>query len=270
MSAKESTYRGIDSSEVRLTSLYRCYIDESGDEGFKFDRGSLPWFFLGAVIVRDSDDEVVRGVIDELRERIWTHRGQQPPAALHWKEIDHNKKIVVAKALAEEPFVCIAAGIWKTKLEAAHCLRRSDWLYRYTARFLLERVSWYVHEHGGQAEIVFSNRNRFQIELLQAYIAEILQTNEHQIKPVFSAQEIRVRNANQLKMLQVADCCASAIGAAFNPDYYGNYQPYYLQILQDRLYRRNGNLLSYGLKMFPERTFLAEYPAEYPFMKGIL
>ncbi len=249
---------------------YRCYIDESGDEGFKFDRGSLPWFFLSAVVVKDDDDELVRKTIDDVRDRIWTSRGQRPPAMLHWKDIDHNKKIVIAKSLAEKPFVCIAVGIWKIKWGDTHCLRRSDWLYRYTARFLLERVSWYVHENKGRARITFSNRNRFQIDLLRSYIVQILQTKENQIKPVFSIKDIEVRNASQLKMLQVADACAGAIGAAFNPDFYGNHQPYYLQILKDKLYRRDGDLLSYGLKMFPDKVFAAAYLAEYPFMRDIL
>jgi len=45
---------------------------------------------------------------------------------------------------------------------------------------------------------------------------------------------------------------------------------YYLQILKNKLYRRNGDLPSYGLKMFPDKVFAAAPLAEYPFMRDIL
>jgi hypothetical protein len=38
---------------------FRVYIDESGDEGFKFDqpgKGSSRWFVLSAVVTREEND----------------------------------------------------------------------------------------------------------------------------------------------------------------------------------------------------------------------
>jgi hypothetical protein len=40
-----------------------------------------------------------------------------------------------------------------------------------------------------------------------------------------------------------------------------------VELPEDKLYRRSGNLLSYGLKMFSDKVFVAEYAVEYPFMR---
>ena len=79
--------------------LYRCYIDESGDEGFKFAKNSSPWFLLGGVIVEDSEDQQVRGSIDRILKLAWEDVGQIPPQLLHWKTLDHERKIVAAKEI---------------------------------------------------------------------------------------------------------------------------------------------------------------------------
>lgn len=73
--------------------------------------------------------------------------------------------------------------------------------------------------------------------------------------PVIEGTVIRV------ECLQLADLAASATGAAFHKDEFGNTEIQYLQGLAARLYRRNGTLLSYGLKLHPGRdSTKAAYP----------
>ena len=55
-------------------------------------------------------------------------------------------------------------------------------------------------------------------------------------------------------MLQVSDIIASSIGAAFNPDDFGNTEQRYVQAYASRFYRGRddrGSLAKYGLKMLP-------------------
>ncbi len=152
----------------------------------------------------------------------------------------------------------------------SHYQHYPDQLYRYIAGFRLEGVSRYIAEQKGWVKIVFSNRNRFRLDLLQSYVTHIIEQRKHQIYPVFDVKEIVVRNTGQLKMLQIADACAGAVGAAFNPDLYGNYNPFYLQILQSRFYRHGGKTLGYGLRLLPEDTSGQSYFAEYPFVEDLL
>ena len=244
---------------------FRCYVDESGDEGFQFGRGSSPWFFVSGVVVRQDDDAHVRGIVDEAIQTIWLDRHQKPPTLLHWRDLDHNKKIVVAKILATRPFCQVAVGVWKPGIRSSSHLTQADFLYRYAVRFLLERVTWYVADRKGRVQMTFSSRSRFNAELLRGYVARIMHEPATQVKRVLDLDEILVRDASQVKMLQVADACTSAVANAFNPDHYGNIHPYYLELIKNRLYCRGGNLSSYGLKLFP-----AGFPVkDYPFLSGL-
>jgi len=56
----------------QLTASFRVYIDESGDEGFKFRhaddvQGSSHWFVLAAFITRKKTDLETVKTIDKVR-----------------------------------------------------------------------------------------------------------------------------------------------------------------------------------------------------------
>ncbi|GIV07271.1 MAG: hypothetical protein KatS3mg017_0473 [Fimbriimonadales bacterium] len=43
-------------SQEHSVCSYRAFIDESGDEGFAFERSSSLWFVISAVIVPDTNE----------------------------------------------------------------------------------------------------------------------------------------------------------------------------------------------------------------------
>ena len=71
---------------------FRVYIDESGDEGFKFDRpnkGSSRWFVLSAVVTREEDDVPTVRLVDRVRRRL-----KKPPrATLHFRTLKHEHRL---------------------------------------------------------------------------------------------------------------------------------------------------------------------------------
>jgi len=251
---------------------YNCYVDESGDEGFSFSvipgQGSSEWFILTGVIVRQEDDLSVSGSIDRIKGRLWGHTPPQPGRrqALHWSSLRHEQKKAVASELRDEQFTQVSVAICKARLQTGTCIRNADALYMYATRFLLERVSWYVDDLGGTVEITFSNRSRLALDQLRRYLRQVLDSGECQIRPVFDPDGIRVRMADQVKMLQVADSCSSSLYNALAPDFYGNTETAYIRALARRLYRYRGKkVLSYGLKVFPGtgksfREIVAEDP----------
>ena len=46
---------------------YIAFIDESGDEGFKFDRGSSNWFVLSGYIIKKSFCQNTIDCIENLK-----------------------------------------------------------------------------------------------------------------------------------------------------------------------------------------------------------
>jgi hypothetical protein len=53
------------------------------------------------------------------------------------------------------------------------------------------------------------------------------------------------------KMLQLADACAGALNNALEPNQFGDVEDSYIKALAPKLYRPEGKLWGYGLKLFP-------------------
>ena len=48
---------------------FRVYIDEAGDEGFRFERRTPEWFIISAAITRvEHDLETLTGILRPIRE----------------------------------------------------------------------------------------------------------------------------------------------------------------------------------------------------------
>ena len=78
-----------------------AYIDESGDEGFAFDRNSSQWFVLGAAVFRAATELEQVKLVDDVRRAInaaWSEanpgKGQRiaDKAALHFKDLKHEQR----------------------------------------------------------------------------------------------------------------------------------------------------------------------------------
>ncbi len=119
---------------------FEVYIDESGDEGFRFNpdgSGSSRWFILSALCVRTKDVTEVIRTAAELRYRL--NRPINFP--LHFAPLKHDLRLVVVDALARLPVTAISVCVHKPSLGSAASFQQRDRLYFYTARYLLERVS---------------------------------------------------------------------------------------------------------------------------------
>jgi hypothetical protein len=112
--------------------------------------------------------------------------------------------------------------------------------------------------------VLISNRASFSVQAFQVYLGA-LQVDPHcQIR--FNAlQSWNLASHGSNRLLQLADCIASATLDALNPDAYGNTEPRYLGSLWPLFYRRGGNLLSYGFKLFPTQIMQAAR-ACYPWL----
>lgn len=246
---------------------FKCYLDEAGDEGYKFEAGSSQWFILAGVIVKDTDDLKVSRTIDRIKTRFgWVSR-QKSRRPLHFRKLKHEQKKVVMQELEKEPFTLITVSICKPELNHPTVIRDAQRLFFYTARLLLERLSWYVNDQRGRTDVVFSNRARFPATAFEDYISHLIPDPTCEIRPVID--NIEVKNTDQIKMLQIADACASSLFNALNPDRFDNIEPSYFLRLSSKLYRR-GKLLSYGLKMLPDpKNNWQQFVQTYPWVEEI-
>lgn len=244
-----------------LTKKYIAYIDESGDEGIK--KGT-EWFILTAVIVERENDLKTSKAIDDIKTALKI----PPHKPFHWKEIrkkHRSKKRLAIDRISEEDFVYI--NIVVNTYDINNGKLQGHLLYNYFCRYLLERISWFVHENNGVVDLIFSNKSNISYPELKKYLQSLHYELDCEIK-WHTIRNFYVFNSSQKKMLQFADACASSLAEAFNKDIYGYYDDIFVMTLHNKLYRRKGNLLSYGLKIFPTES-LNKYFQEYPWINKI-
>lgn len=240
-----------------------AYIDESGDEGWRkvgqraqgAKDASSEWLILAAAVSPEETDAKNMRVIDQLRESTKKSQSRKP---LKWRglENDHYKKRMVADTLgAQQGLLYSVAALWKPALaEKAPGLRKPGYLYHLTGRYLIERLSWLAWDRKGsmrrEVNLLFESRQQTSYADLESYVRKIEGDPLASIESG-SVGDIRPINPS-IKGAQVADLVAGAVQDALEPNHRGDIEPDYLQRLRKRLYcKPNGDLLSYGLKVFP-------------------
>lgn len=240
------------------------YIDESGDEGFKFNddgSGSSRWFVLSAAVIRQKNDLQMVSCLKEAREVL----GKPPKTPLHFVDLKHEQRVPYIRRVGALPIRTVSVAIYKPLIQEPEKFQSTKYLlYRYATRMLIERVSWLCRDHrrdgegDGYAEIIFSNRSNMSYDDIRDYLRLLLRQHEAdpqkvQIVPtVIDPGRIRSVEHSKLAGLQVADAVASGIHFSVKVNRYGETEPAYLPHLRSSFYRYKGVLLGYGIKVWPE------------------
>ncbi|GAB7550401.1 DUF3800 domain-containing protein [Cupriavidus sp. 8B] len=241
-----------------MTSSFRAYIDESGDEGFKFlpnEQGSSRWFIQSATVVRTVNDLAMVQLVKDARALL----NKQPKAPLHFRHLRHEHRVPLARLIGEAPLRHAHVLVHKPSISDPEIFQQEAYsLYRYTIRLLLERVSWLCRdtvragEGDGTAELIFSNRSAMSYDDLRQYMVRLQGVDECRIHwPSLDLNRVRAVNHDQLAGLQIADAVATSAFYAVNKSQYGETEDRYLSLIARNLYRaRNGNADGYGLKFW--------------------
>lgn len=201
---------------------------------------------MSGVIMKSSDRVQALGMLAQLR----TDLGMPTGATLHFNQMAHSSRVHVTSTLGKQPYLTIA-NVIVCKRELALQIADLDAAYLLTLRYLLERISWYIDDRGGQAYVTFAHIDRFKVSKLDAYIA-LLQSSSTEIRWQALHLPVRMETMQANHFLQIADSTASGTAQAFEPDRFGNIERRFLEAMAPRLYRRPpGKLSSYGMKIHP-------------------
>lgn len=239
------------------------YIDESGDEGFKFapdgkhDWSSL-WFVISAVIVRSENEMDQVGVIDDIRTRL----GKDKKFAIHFRDLKHEQKALAADLVGKKAFRTVSVAIYKPAIASPEAFNERYRLYFYATRYLLERVSWLCRDTRrdpeDKAEIVFSNRAGMSYDELRDYLNTLLRHHANGSKDiridwsVIDCNLIRSEQHKKLKGLQVADIVASSTFSALHHNRYELTETGYAKKLNKIVYKGRSGVRGYGIKIWPD------------------
>ncbi|CAG9268310.1 conserved hypothetical protein [Paraburkholderia unamae] len=241
-----------------MPSSYRVYIDESGDEGFKFlpnEQGSSRWFVLSAVVVRTERDLQLVQLAKDVRALL--HK--EPKHALHFRFLKHEQRMPFARRIGEAPIRHIHVLVHKPSIADPENFQQEKFsLYRYATRLLLERVSWLCRDHyrpgdagDGRAELIFSNRSAMSYADLREYLRRLQALPEVRIHwDSVDPDAVRAVAHEQLAGLQIADAVATGAFYAVHRSVYGETEEGYLRLMAGNLYRNRGTPDGYGLKFW--------------------
>jgi hypothetical protein len=235
------------------------YVDEAGDEGFKFldgERGSSRWFVLSATIIRKSNDRQLVELGRAARKLL-----QKPEKyVFHFRELKHEQRVPLVRLISEAPVRTVNIMVHKPSIRHPETFQQeAHKLYRYCSRLLLERVSWLCRDHTNgrtcAADLIFSNRSAMSYDDLRNYLdllrrQSALNPDVSIYWPAISCENVRAVNHDQLAGLQVADAVASSMFFAANKTLYGEVEDRYFRSLRPTFFRNDSQAVGYGIKIW--------------------
>ena len=237
--------------------LWHAYVDESGDRGWVPRPPNLPpgqragssaIFSMTAVIVPDgSQPAILRG---------WSQAAQEIDRAsgvvVHWQNVKNTgQRKHLATYIASIPHVhTVSVVLCKGHLPNVQTLRQPEYLYNWTLRLLVERVSWFGNSHGDQVRLTFAEVPGLPLAKLTVYLAK-LKANQTYIDWGALRLPPRIDTPKNRRMLQLADSASGAVFAAFEPDLWGYTEQGYLTILKPVIWRRPPEAVEGRLEVRP-------------------
>ena len=249
-----------------MAKEYIVYIDEAGDEGFGklkvpgASGGQSHWLAIGCCIVSADNDKRLPGLKREILGRFPRRIGRD----LHFRELNHDQRVVACKAIGEFPLAAAVMLSNKTTIPGtkwANVFKQKGYLYNYLVRWLLERITAEcAHVAGGEpcrVRLVFSRRGGTDYHSMREYLA-LMRDGKELMLPVRSIlwktlniDDITVEDHSKWAGLQIADCITSAVWTAVEPNVYGNHEPAYAELMRKCYLQRSGNALNRGITAVP-------------------
>ena len=240
------------------------YIDESGDEGFS--EKSSRWFGMSCVVVKKESDLSLVVHRNTIINKISRNK-KNPLRSIHFSDLKHEQRKFICNYIVDNklPVRAINVVINKDNIPEqtrANYRKDKNIFYWYTARLLLERISWlikdYKSENSGFPKIIFSNRRQSKVKDFICYLYHLKTKNHSKIDwDIFKIDENHIKSIPHNKMagLQFADCFATAFRKyVFETNSLGGVETSYAKILKPFVYNKNGNYKSYGYKILGETS----------------
>jgi hypothetical protein len=204
------------------------FLDESGDTGFKFRRGSTQVFVIALVVVNDP------APLDHAVERI--HQQYNLPSRYEFKfsETADRLKERFLRGIQDYDFFVRAIVIDKTMIYSER-LREKHWFYNYVTKLVLKHDDGLIHE----ATLVVDKRlpgivNRQHFD---TYLRRELNSGHRRIK------EIKHQDSARENLLQVADMIVGAIHRRYGP----KQEASFLNLISRQLAHPRSDIWEFGL-----------------------
>jgi hypothetical protein len=204
------------------------FLDESGDTGFKFRRGSTLVFVIALVVVDDPTP------LDQAVERLRQQYTLPSRDEFKFSETADRLKERFFRGIQGHNFHIRAIVIDKTMIYSER-LREKHWFYNYVTKLVLKHDDGLIYE----ATLVVDKRlpgiaNR---QDFNTYLRRELNSGHRRIK------EIKHRDSARENLLQVADMVVGAIHRQYGPKQDASF----LNLISRQLSHPKSDLWEFGL-----------------------
>jgi Protein of unknown function (DUF3800) len=180
------------------------YLDESGDTGFEFRRGSSRYFVVAIVVAPDPD-----ALVEALENQRIALR-KPHPFEFKFARLDHEERLKILRVLAAEDWTARVLVVNKQRLQAPG-IRSRDGFFKY----LIGTALTIDFDDIVQARLVVDQA--FKSKAKQADLATYIMRglNAEAAARVKRIKGIVYQESHRAPMLQVADLVAGAVARSY-------------------------------------------------------
>jgi Protein of unknown function (DUF3800) len=178
------------------------FLDESGDTGFKFRRGSTQAFVIALVVVDNPAS------LDQAVERLRNQYGVKARDEFKFSATADKLKERFFHGIQDHDFYVRAIVIDKTMIYSER-LRQKHWFYNYVTKLVLNHDDGFIND----ATLVVDKRLPGIVDRrhFDTYLRRELNAGRRRLKA------IRHHDSGRDNLLQVADMIAGAIHRQYGP-----------------------------------------------------
>ncbi|HAH87055.1 MAG: DUF3800 domain-containing protein [Armatimonadota bacterium] len=179
------------------------FVDESGDSGFKIEKGSSPIFCIAAVIFQSAEAiSATQAVIQQVRSSLKTKQTHE----FHFNSESSKFRRTFCEAVRTCPFTVRAIVVDKSLIYEGTMLRKSpSYFYNFTTKMLLK------HSFGSIINAKVRIDGRMNRKLKSYLRRELNQESKIICDTKFSDSKID-------SMIQLADMIAGSIARSYKPE----------------------------------------------------
>ncbi|WP_282170904.1 DUF3800 domain-containing protein [Ruegeria atlantica] len=177
-----------------------AFIDESGDPGFKLDKGSSQVFVLCVVVFKDA--AASKPVGDEIAALMGTERVKPEWKFSKTRDVSRD---AFFEAAAAWDFQCRSVVVQKEEIISHHLRTKPRRFYNYFTKMMFEKDGGLLK--GAKVVLDGSGDRRFRKELVGYMRREL---------PKGSIKKFDFRDSRKDPLVQLADMCADAIARSYS------------------------------------------------------
>ena len=177
-----------------------AFIDESGDPGFKLDKGSSQVFVLSVVAFKDAAASKHAG--DEITALMGTERVKPEWKFSKTRDVSRD---VFFEAAAAWDFQCRSVVVQKNAITSHHLRTKPRRFYNYFTKMMFEHDGGLLT--GAKVVLDGTGDRRFRKELVGYMRREL---------PKGTIKKFDFRASHKDPLVQLADMCAGAIARSYS------------------------------------------------------